>query len=52
MKMKPIQSMTPQELDREIIHRLSLLTDSEKESIIVLLSKLATAPAASASAHP
>lgn len=50
--MKPIQTMTEQELDREIVQRLALLTESEKEAVIVLLSKLATAPAASASAHP
>lgn len=52
MKEQPVQEMTSHELDREVIHHLSLLTDLEKESVIDLLLKLATDPATSASAHP
>lgn len=48
--MKPIQTMTEQELDREIIQRLARLTESEKEAVIVLLLKCAAGQEASASA--
>lgn len=48
--MKPIQTMTEQELDREIVQRLALLTESEKEAVISLLLKYVAGQEASASA--